>query len=147
MFQPLRWCWKQQTVTKIKKPRTKQSKTKNPPKYTEIKCLFLKGLTLSLQMALGCLSSCNASQLFKHFFKKELTPEVRLLQENSFNDRINSIFSLYLMKSGFLSVHQTATTGTVTLNLIWYSMQITTYANSVSFLPCVFLQIIICVLK
>lgn len=51
------------------------------------------------------------------------------------------------MKSGFLSVHQTATTGTVTLNLIWYSMQIPTYANSISFLPCVFLQIIVCVLK
>lgn len=30
-FQPLRWCWKQQTVTKIKKPRTKQNKAKHAP--------------------------------------------------------------------------------------------------------------------
>lgn len=32
---------------KNKKAKNK-TKQKNPPKYTEIKCLFLKGLTLSL---------------------------------------------------------------------------------------------------
>lgn len=38
-FQPLRWCWKQQTVTKIKKPRTKQNKAKHtssPPSPAKI---------------------------------------------------------------------------------------------------------------
>lgn len=32
---------------KNKKAKKKQNK-KNPPKYPEIKCLFLKGLTLSI---------------------------------------------------------------------------------------------------
>lgn len=57
-------------------------------------------------MASGCLSGCSTSQHFKHFFGRELTPEVRLLQEKSFDNHINSLFSLWLVKSGFPSGHR-----------------------------------------
>lgn len=108
---------------------------------------IFKGLDIVTLDGIGLFVKLQRQPAFPASFKRELTPEVRLLQENSFGDRINSIFPLYSVKSGLLLVHQTATTGTVILNLIWYSMQITTYANSVSFLPCVFLQIVVCVLK
>lgn len=108
---------------------------------------IFKGLDIVALDGSGLFVKLRRQPAFPASFKRELTPEVRPLQENSFDSRINSIFSLYSVKSGFPSVHQPATAGTVTLNLIWYSMQIATYANSVSFLPCVLPQIIVCVLK
>lgn len=91
-------------------------------------------------MALDCLLGCSTSQHFKHFFGRELTPEVRLLERTVLTIRLIVFFPCYWWRVVF---HQAIglTTGTVTLNFIWYSMQITTYTKSISFLQYIFLQI------
>lgn len=78
-FQPLRWCWKQQTVTKIKKPRTKQSKTDthHPPpqlKYTEAKCLFLKGFDIVALDGIGLFVRLQHQPAFQAFLWRRAGP-------------------------------------------------------------------------